>query len=201
MPTATTHQEEKLSAGEKGEQITATAFNAALGDEWTLIRGYRNHHGEIDQILLGPKGLLTLEIKHVNGIIHCDGDQRWRERLDKYGNRVEEGQAIADGRGRSPSQQLNESTEVLQQLLQSQGHAVTIRRIILFTHPRSMRGHCNQQTVHFITNSPKAVIEYMHSAPATLETTQMSQIKALITCDHQRPNARRRPRRASRAGT
>ena len=61
-------------AGIAGEQLVASGFGRVLNDEWTLIRGYRNRRGEIDHLLLGPRGLAAIEGKHRNALVHCDGD-------------------------------------------------------------------------------------------------------------------------------
>ena len=59
----------------------ATELGRALDDDWTLLRGYRNRRGEIDQLLLGPRGLFAIEVKNLNATVTVDGD-RWR--ADKY---------------------------------------------------------------------------------------------------------------------
>src|ERR1700677_3525512 len=98
-----TDQEERLKAGIAGEQLVATELGRALGDDWTLLRGYRNRRGEIDHLLLGPRGLVAIEGKHRNATVSCDGDRWWYVNYDKYGNAVDRGE-LADKRGRSPSQ-------------------------------------------------------------------------------------------------
>ena len=58
-------------AGIEGEQLVASGLGHVLNDEWTLIRGYRNKRGEIDHLLLGPHGLIAIEGKHRNALVHC----------------------------------------------------------------------------------------------------------------------------------
>ena len=58
-------------AGIEGEQLVASGLGRVLDDEWTLIRGYRNRRGEIDHLLLGPRGLIAIEGKHRNALVHC----------------------------------------------------------------------------------------------------------------------------------
>ena len=70
-------EEEILTAGVAGEQQVAAQLGRVLGDEWTLLRGYSNRRGEIDHLLLGPRGLLAIESKHRNATVHCDGDTWW----------------------------------------------------------------------------------------------------------------------------
>ena len=102
-----TDLEEKLMAGIAGEQLVAVELGRALDDDWTLLRGYRNRRGEIDHLLLGPRGLFAIEVKNLNATVYVDGD-RWRaDKYDNYGNLVEQ-RPIADRRGRPPSVQLDE---------------------------------------------------------------------------------------------
>ncbi len=100
-----------------GEQHVASELGRVLGDDWVLMRGYCNRRGEIDHLLLGPPGLVAIESKHLNATVHCDGDS-WRfEKFDKYGNLVARG-SLSDRGGRSPSVQLNEPADLLEQFLQ-----------------------------------------------------------------------------------
>src|SRR5208282_3708883 len=98
-----TDTEEKLMAGIAGEQQVAAELGRALGDDWTLLHGYRNRRGEIDHLLLGPPGLFAIEVKNLNATVHIDGD-RWRaDKYDNYGNLVEQ-RPVEDRKGRSPSE-------------------------------------------------------------------------------------------------
>ncbi len=67
--TGDTDTEEKIRAGIAGEQLVATELGRALNDDWTLLRGYRNRRGEIDHLLLGPKGLFAIEVKNINATV------------------------------------------------------------------------------------------------------------------------------------
>ena len=113
-------------AGIAGEQLVATELGRALDDDWTLLRGYRNRRGEIDQLLLGPRGLFAIEVKNLNATVHVDGD-RWRaDKYDNYGNLVEQ-RPVADRMGRSPSVQLNEPADDLERFLAERGQPAGIR--------------------------------------------------------------------------
>ncbi|HEX9034584.1 MAG TPA: nuclease-related domain-containing protein, partial [Streptosporangiaceae bacterium] len=67
-------EESRLAAGIAGERQVADELGRALGDDWVLMRGYRNRFGEIDHLLFGPGGLVAIEVKNINGTVHCDGD-------------------------------------------------------------------------------------------------------------------------------
>lgn len=176
--------------------MAATVLGRVLGDDWTLLRGYRNRGGEIDHILLGPRGLIAIEGKHLNGTVYCDGDEWWSDKYDNYGNLVEPGKKIADNGGRSPSVQLNEPADRLEGFLRSRGHPVPVQRVVLLTHPRSRIGRCSSLTVR-IAASAGNVIDLLDSLPPALDTGQLAQLERLIVCDHRfhEPGARpRRPR-------
>jgi hypothetical protein len=146
LPGAPSDLEEKLRAGIAGEELVASELGDVLGDEWTLVRGYRNRRGEIDELLLGPPGLFAIEIKTLNATVHVDGD-RWRaDKYDNYGNLVEQ-RVIADRKGRSPSVQLNEPADALERFLHARGQPVTIQRLVVLTHHRSRLGSCRNLTV------------------------------------------------------
>lgn len=175
-------QEEILTAGITGEQMAVTGLGRVLGDDWTLLRGYRNRGGEIDHLLLGPRGLVAIEGKHRNATVHCDGDH-WRfEKYDRYGNLVERGE-ISDRGGRSPSVQLNEPADLLEKFLCSRGRPVSIQRVVLFTHPRSKLGNRSNPTVHIAT-STTYIINLLNGSPPELDAKQLAQLEQLIVRHH-----------------
>src|SRR5207244_1213350 len=123
-----TDLEEKIMAGIAGEQLVAAELGRALDDDWTLLRGYRNRRGEIDQLLLGPRGLFAIEVKNLNATVDVDGD-RWRaDKYDNYGNLAEQ-RPIADRMGRSPGVQLNEPADDLARFLAERGQPAEIQRV------------------------------------------------------------------------
>ena len=102
LPAGDTGVEEKIKAGIAGEDLVAAELSHALGDDWTLLRGYRNRRGEIDDLLLGPTGLLAIEVKNINATVHVDGDRWQGDKYDNYGNLVEQ-RLIADRRAARPA--------------------------------------------------------------------------------------------------
>jgi hypothetical protein len=147
-----TGAEEKIRAGIAGERLVTAELGRALGDDWTLLTGYRNRRGEIDHLLLGPGGLFAIEVKNINATVHVDGD-RWRaDKYDNYGNLVEQ-RPVADRRGRSPSEQLSEPAADLERFLHGRGQAVTIQRVVVLTHRRSRLGAVRNPTVNVATST------------------------------------------------
>ena len=175
--------EEKLRAGIAGEELVATELGRALGEEWTLLRGYRNRRGEIDHLLLGPPGLFAIEVKNLNATVHVDGD-RWRaDKYDNYGNLVEQ-RVIADRKGRSPSVQLNEPAEALERFLHARGQPVAVQRLVVLTHRRSRLGTCRNLTVQ-LGVSPGFVLAVASDQANVLSARQCADIQRLIRHDHE----------------
>jgi Nuclease-related domain len=183
IPAAPTDTEEKLRAGIAGEELVASELGDVLGDEWTLLRGYRNRRGEIDQLLLGPRGLFAIEVKNLNATVHVDGD-RWRaDKYDNYGNLVEQ-RVIADRKGRSPSVQLSEPAEALERFLHARGQPVAVQRVVVLTHRRSRLGTCRNLTVQ-LGVSPGFVLRVASDPLDLLGARQCADIQRLISHDHE----------------
>src|SRR6266704_4819196 len=178
-----TDLEEKIMAGIAGEQLVATELGRALDDDWTLLRGYRNRRGEIDQLLLGPRGLFAIEVKNLNATVDVDGD-RWRaDKYDNYGNLVEQ-RPIADRMGRSPSVQLNEPADDLGRFLAERGQPAEIQRVVVLAHRRSGLGRVRNPTVLALT-SPGDLLTLIGNSASRLDPGQRAAIAALIRRDHE----------------
>jgi Nuclease-related domain len=194
-----TDQEEILSAGMAGEQSVANELGRVLSDDWVLLGGYRNRNGEIDHLLLGPRGLFAMEVKHRNATVHVDGDD-WRfDKFDRFGNLVEQGR-ITDRGGRSPSRQVNDSADELQRFLNRRHQQVAIERIVILTHPRSELGSHRNLTVSVAT-SMEWVLQLVNGSPSALQPAQLTELQQLIEQDHRfhmthNGSARNGPRRS-----
>jgi nuclease-like protein len=177
-----TDQEERLKAGIAGEQLVATELGRALGDDWTLLRGYRNRRGEIDHLLLGPGGLYAIEVKNLNATVHVDGDSWRADKYDNYGNLVEQ-RPVADRKGRSPSVQLNESADALERFLRQRGQPVTVQRVVILAHRRSRLGTHRNLTV-MVGTSTDYVLSLLGDSADRLDDRQRTEVERLIRHDH-----------------
>ena len=133
-PALISDDERKKMAGAQGEAMVAKHLGRMLDDEWTLICGYTNKGGELDQLLIGPTGVFALEIKYVNGDIAVHGDY-WTRTL-----RMRQGikwNAVVDGGGRSPSQQLNATADGVQRSVGRVIPNLPVGRIVVLSHPRA----------------------------------------------------------------
>ena len=192
--TEPTDTEERIKAGIAGEQLVAAELGRALSDEWTLLRGYRNRRGEIDHLLLGPRGLFAIEVKNINATVHVDGDRWHADKYDNYGNLVEQ-RPIEDRKGRSPSEQLNESATELERFLRQRGQHATVQRVVVLTHRRSRLAPGSHPTVSVAT-STASVLSLLNESRQELDHKQRSELQRLIQRDHEfHEKTQRRPSR------
>ena len=192
-PAGDSGVEEKIKAGIAGEERVAAELSHALGADWTLLRGYRNRRGEIDDLLLGPTGLFAIEVKNINATVHVDGDRWQADKYDHYGNLVEQ-RLVADRRGRSPSEQLNEPADELQRFLRDRGQQVTIQRVVVLAHHRSRLAPGGRRAVHVVT-STAGVLSLAGGSADRIGHDQRAELERLIRRDHDFHERTRRPAR------
>ena len=185
-PTA---QEESIAAGMAGERRVAAELGQVLGNEWVLFQGYRNRRGEIDHLLLGPGGLLAIEVKYRNATVYVGGDDWQFTKFDSWGNKVDQGW-ITEATGRSPSVQLNEPADELERFLHSRRQLVSITRVVLLNHARSNVGRCQDPTVHVATSSDY-IIDLVNASAVQFQGWRITQLEHLIEKDHRFHNGRR----------
>jgi hypothetical protein len=185
--------EEKIMAGIAGENLVAAELGRLLDDSWTLFRGYRNRRGEIDHLLLGPRGLFAIEVKNLNATVHIDGDRWQADKYDRYGNLVEQ-RVIADRLGRSPSVQLNEPADELARFLARQGQRAVVQRAVILAHTRSRLGTVRDPTVLAGTSAGYA-LDLVEASASRLDRDQRTAIADLIQRDHSFHDRRHAPSR------
>lgn len=193
--TAPTDTEEILRAGIEGEQRVAKELGRVLDDDWTLLHGYRNSRGEIDHLLIGPNGLFAIEVKNLNATVRITGDSWVADKYDRYGNHVDQ-HRIADRRGRSPSEQLNQPADALATFLHDRGQSVPVRRAVVLTHARSKLGEHTGLTVN-VAVVPADIVRLVRDSPDRLDAKRRAAVQRLIEHDH----AFHEKRRASRPPT
>ena len=174
------------ASGREGERRVAALLGQMSNDDWTLLSGYLNPQGEIDQILVGPGGVFALEIKYMNGLIYVDGDSWWRDKYDKWGNKVESGVPIADKKGRSPSVQVNRAADLLQRFFDRRAGAPHITRAVIFSHEKSQLGQIHNPTVQFIGILDKSSIRKLLAVGSQpLDAALARSVVAAIQSDHE----------------
>jgi hypothetical protein len=183
---------EKARAGHEAELGVEESLGRALGDDWTLFRGYRNARGEIDGLLLGPRGLFSIEVKHHNGTVYIAGDDWSSEKYDKYGNRVRDRAPMRDGSGRrSPSQQLTEPSAMLADHLRRRAQQVNPLCVVVLTHPNARIGAIKGPTVQVVT-SVRELLQLVDRSRARLDAARLREIAGLIRRDHHYWESRKR---------
>lgn len=192
-PIAPSQDEHAKAAGVQGENRVLLDLCERLGEDWQALGGYRNHGGEIDLVLIGPRGVFALEIKNNNATIVCHGDSWLYEKYDKYGNLVKEG-TVSDKKGRSPSQQLNEPANQLASALASRWPGLWIERIVVLCHPRGWVDvdRSSEFTVA-VANNIDFVIKLIADSEVRLPAEQVAELREAIVADHHRHE--RRPAR------
>jgi hypothetical protein len=188
-----TRREAQLEAGIEGERGVASFLADSLGGDWTLVRGYRNARGEIDQLLLGPVGIIAIEVKNWNATVHVNGDQWLFEKYDNYGNQVQPLAPMRDGGGRPPSRELNEPADALQEFLARRDQPTPIARVVLLVHRNSCLGPLENLTVD-VADYPGYVLELIDALEPALDPTRQARVEELIVGDHSFHEKRRRRR-------
>ncbi len=177
------HGEEAILGGIRGEQEVADVLRGALGDAWTLIKGYRNRRGEIDYLLLGPGGMFAIEVKYVNGTFAITRE-RWRYvRYDNYGNQVGEG-LLQDARRRPPNVQLAEPLAALEQFLATRGQSVRMRPVVLLNHPKARVTLSAPDVGVEVLTSTAQLRDLVRAAEGQLDAKEAGRGRA---ADHPRP--------------
>ena len=170
--------------GQEGENGLAELLAQRLTDEWTLMKGYRNRKGEIDEVLVGPAGICAIEVKNLKGTVSCDGDEWVRDKRDNWGNLVRAREPIADKGGRGPSRQVNESADLLEAFLK-RTLPCRIRRYVVFTSADADFGELQNLTVdgvYLMRNwDPE---EMLKEGAAALTAREAGQILTQIARDH-----------------
>ena len=180
---ATSHGEEAIKGGIKGEQEVADVLRAALSDAWALVKGYRNRRGEIDYLLLGPGGLFAIEVKYVNGTFAITREG-WRYvRYDRYGNQVGEG-LLQDARRRPPNVQIAEPLSMLEQFLASRGQPTRLRPVVLLNHPKAKISHCAADVGVEVLTGTAALRDLVLAADEQVSTRKLAEIERLVVRDH-----------------
>lgn len=178
--------------GQEGENGLADFLEQRLNDEWSLLKGYKNPKGEIDEVLVGPGGICAIEVKNLKGTVSCDGDEWSRDKRDSRGNLVRAKEPIADKGGRGPSRQVNEASDLLEAFLKKT-IPCRIRRYVVFTSADADFGELQNLAVdgvYLMRNWDPG--EMLKEGAAALTAREAGLIVAQIARDHRYHEERRR---------
>jgi hypothetical protein len=158
-----------------------------LDDAWTALVGYQANGGDVDILLVGPKGTFAIELKHFNAVVSCNGDQWWKT---DSGQRT----PIENGRGRSPSHQLNANVKALRNYLEASQAFYCMRTIVVLSHSKSRIRSIVNPTVDFIlTLNDWEGSGWFSQFPSYLTEARTSAIVGSITRSHEHWRNRRAP--------
>ncbi len=187
LPTA---REQTIRAGRNAERRVAGELAEALDDEWILLRGYCNSRGEIDALLLGPRGLFAIEEKYRNVRVYIRGDEWMAEQIDKYGKSRSARFPIRDGKGRSPSEQVKEPAAALSRWLSTSKRGTPITPVVLLSHPGARVGSIQDSTVR-VERSVRRLLALVERSRYALDAERRADIERLIRRDHEFHKAKR----------
>lgn len=77
---------DSLIKGEEGENRVINFLKRHLSDKYVYIKNYELSNietGDIDGILIGPKGIILLEIKNYHGLFRVSGQELYRKERGK----------------------------------------------------------------------------------------------------------------------
>lgn len=181
--------EGRFQGGQEGETRVVASLSRLFDDQWVAFRGYFNRGGETDILLVGPTAIVAVEVKFLNGEVHCEGQAWSRDKRDRYGNVVERGLPVRDGKGRSPGQQVNATADGLQAQLARRGFALPVRRAVILAHPASRLGRVNEPGVEFIgvlaDSSFQSQFLALVQPPAGRKDLDVAALEALVRRDHE----------------
>lgn len=186
------------TAGAQGENLLEQGL-AHLPDEWVMLRGYRNRRGEADHVLVGPGGIWLVEVKYRRVRLHVRGDEWWYEKLDSYGNAVENGWAT-DRTGRSWGDQVNDVAQDLRSWLSRNHHDMPVYTAVMLMHHQAQLGQTLDLAVNLLGTAPRHLIEAIRESHASLTPAQRVEIVDLIRRDHLFHNKNAPQRRSGKKG-
>lgn len=189
------HQLAQQRAGVAAED-EGTANLSVLSDEWTLVRGYANRRGELDHLLIGPRGVLAIEVKGRGIRVNVNADHWSFEKFDRYGNLVDHG-VLADRGRRSWGQQVTEIASDLEQFLHSRGSAVTVETAVVVMHNRAEIGSCVDLRISALSIGTDELLAEILDQPVTIDAERLEQVSNLIRRDH-KFHAKRKTQRRTR---
>jgi len=192
-------EERVLRSGREGEQIVVHRLRQQLSDQSALLNGYQTWNGEIDLVVITPRGIAAVEVKSLNADVAVDGDTWSRRRRGHLDAVIGAWSPITDAGGRSPSLQLNEAADHLQRLLNRSGLKVKVQRWVVLAHPQSRLHEAKNLTVDGVVLVKDLEVSSMFEPGnvSLIETVDVESVRALISRDHVSFERRRASRPAA----
>jgi hypothetical protein len=143
-----------LISGYRGERILAKIAKNLKGN-YTVFANlpirYKSNRSEIDLLIIGENGVLTVEVKnHSGAIIGTDNSEFWIHRKFYRGGKITETEM------KNPLKQVKRQREILKNILRAGGHDVWIDSILYFSGSPALK--IKTGTDIFITSSADEIL-------------------------------------------
>ncbi len=205
QPMHASDEEARFDAGQAGENHVAWRIAELFNDEWVMLRGYMTRAGENDLLMIGPAGIIAVEVKSVAGTVHVRDGVWTRDKYDRFDNLVERDLPIQDASGRSPSQQVNAVADALEQRLRVNKVQVPVRRAVILAHAKSMLGVVAHPGVDLLALAHdqdlyQRLVELV-SAGSGQRVVDVALVEDIVRRDHEYQTARRMKRKPQAASS
>ncbi len=150
--------------GMKGEEIVIDELKKTLDDSWVYICNYSNQDvcsGDIDGILVGPKGVFLFEVKNWSGSFYVVKKVFYNYKGGKY--------------FKNPIKQLKENEAKIIAYLRSKNIKIGISQSFIVMIGDSIKS-ISGKTGIFITNENKVVLEILNSPNQNLSIEQIQKV-------------------------
>lgn len=115
-------------SGLQGENNVRAVLREILSSEYSIFYNYPTPHGDIDVLVVGPKGVYALEVKNHNGYITINGDNWERVKVGRGGT-------VYKAEIGSPSLQAKKNATYIRDLLKKHGIDTWVQAQVVLTNP------------------------------------------------------------------
>lgn len=178
-------EEQRWTAGRKGESDVTRFLSRNLDDRWILLVGYQGARGEIDHVLIGPSGVCAVEVKHYKGLISCSALKWTRRKRAANGYVYPTEEVLQDAGGRSPSRQLNEAADALQSSLDRRFGKGRVRRGIVLSNLAAELDQIHELGIDFLTRLKGWNLDKTLGTQPRISMETVDAIARFLAQDHQ----------------
>lgn len=175
--------EQAARAGRNAERRVAGQLGAVLDDSWILFRGYLTARGELDKLLVGPRGVFAIEEKYWSVRVWVSGDSWTAQRVSRRGRAYGSRFPFQDGGGRSPARQVSEPASAVAEVLRRNGQAVRVRPVVLLSHPSARVVSLERPTARVERSVPR-LVTFLNDSGSPLDASRAAEVELLVRRDH-----------------
>lgn len=175
--------EQSARAGRNAERRVADQLAAVLDDSWILFRGYLTARGEVDKLLVGPRGVFAIEEKYWSVRVWIDGDSWTAQKVNRHGRPSGARFPFQDGGGRAPSQQVSEPAGAVAGWLRRNKAGIRVTPVVLLSHPSARIVSLERPTVR-VETSVSRLVGFIEGSRSSLDASRAAQIEQLVKRDH-----------------